>query len=121
MTSTVTPSMKLVGYEARASDGTVMGEIESVDPNGMRIHRIPGLSGGTRYLPAEVIARVDEPTRGVLLVSGIGLEHVLNAPPDDFTGAWYNGPRWRAELLRYYRLFGRLGRTNGRPPRPDQQ
>jgi hypothetical protein len=115
--------MTLVGYQARASDGTVIGEIAGAGPNGMRIHKIPGLSDGTRYLPAEMIARVDEPTRGVLLVTGIGLEQVLHAPPspDDFTGAWYSGPRWRAELLRYYRLFGSQGRTNGSLLRPNHK
>jgi hypothetical protein len=118
MASTVIPSMKLVGYQARASDGTVIGEIERAGPNGIRIHKIPGLSGSTRHLPADVIARVDERTRAVLLVSEIGLEQVLHAPPDDFTGAWYNGPRWRSELLHYYRLFGPQGRTNGRSVRP---
>ena len=39
MASTVIPSMKLVGYQARASDGTVIGEIAGAGPNGMRIHK----------------------------------------------------------------------------------
>jgi len=40
MTSTVTPSISLVGYQARASDGaTVLGEIEGVRPNAVRIQR----------------------------------------------------------------------------------
>ena len=115
MTSTVTASISLVGYQARASDGaTVVGEIEGVRPNGVRIHKIPGHSGHAGYLPAEAIARVEEPTNTVFLVVGVGLEQVLDAPPppDESPEGWHKSADWWADLLGHYGLFDSEGRGN---------
>lgn len=119
MTGTVTPSMRVVGYEARASDGaTVIGEIEGVRPKGVRLHKIPGLPGYTRYLPAEAIARIEEPSTTVFLVEGIGLEQVLDAPPppDASLGGWHRSADWWAELLGYYGLVDSKERAWRVPP-----
>ena len=115
MTSTVTPSISLVGYQARTADGaTVVGEIEGVRPNGVRIHKIPGHSGHAGYLPAEAIARIDEPTNTVFLVEGIGPEQVLDAPPppDESPEGWHKSADWWADLLGHYGLFDSEGRGN---------
>ena len=115
MTSTVTPSISLVGYQARTADGaTVVGEIEGVRPNGVRIHKIPGHPGHAGYLPAEAIARIDEPTNTVFLVEGIGPEQVLDAPPppDESPEGWHKSADWWADLLGHYGLFDSEGRGN---------
>jgi len=121
MTSTVTPSISLVGDQARASDGaTVLGEIEGVRPNGVRIHKIPGHSG---YLPPEAIARIEEPTNTVFLVVGVGLEQVLDAPPppDESPEGWHKSADWWADLLGHYGLFDSEGRGNEPFPHADQK
>jgi hypothetical protein len=113
MTSTVQTSIRLVGYQARASDGaTVVGEIEGVRPKGVRIHKIPGHPGHAGYLPAEAIARIHAPTNTVFLGEGIGPEQVLDAPPppDESPAGWHKSADWWADLLGHYGLFDSEGR-----------
>ena len=113
MTNTVQTSIRLVGYQARTFDAaTVVGEMEGVRPNGVRIHKIPGHPGHAGYLPAEAIARVDEPTNSVFLVAGVGREQVLDAPPppDESPEGWHKSADWWADLLGHYGLFDSEGR-----------
>ena len=113
MTSMVQTSIRLVGYQARTLDGaTVVGEIEGVRPKGVRIHKIPGHPGHAGYLPAEAIARIEEPTNTVFLVEGIGPEQVLDAPPppDESPEGWHKSADWWADLLGHYGLFDSEGR-----------
>jgi hypothetical protein len=115
MTSTVQTSIRLVGYQARTLDGTtVVGEVEGVRPKGVRIHKIPGHPGHAGYLPAEAIARIDEPVNTVFLVEGIGPEQVLDAPPppDESPEGWHKSADWWADLLGHYGLFDSEGRGN---------
>ena len=102
-----------MGYQARTLDGTtVVGEVEGVRPTGVRIHKIPGHPGHAGYLPAEAIARIDEPTNTVFLVEGIGPEQVLDAPPppDESPEGWHKSADWWADLLGHYGLFDSEGR-----------
>lgn len=115
MTSTIAGSMKWVGYQARTSDGaTVVGEIEGARPEGVRIHKIPGHAGHTGYLPASAIAGIEGSTNTVFLVSGVGLEQVLDAPPppDESPDGWHKSADWWADLLGHYGLFDSEGRGN---------
>jgi hypothetical protein len=124
MTSTVTPTVRLVGYQARTHDGTtVVGEIEGVRPKGVRIHKIPGHPGHAGYLPAEAIARSHEPTNTVYLVEGIGPEQVLDAPPPpgESPEGWHKSADWWADLLGHYGLFDSEGRGNEPLLHADQQ
>ena len=124
MTSTLTPTIRLVGYQVRTSDGTtVIGEIEGVRPNGVRIHRIPGHAGHAGYLPASAIERIEEPTNTVVLVAGVDLGRVLDAPPppDESPDGWHKSPDWWADLLGHYGLFDSEGRGSEPFLHPDQK
>ena len=124
MTSTTTPSVRLVGYQTRIHDGTtVVGEIEGVRPKGVRIHKIPGHPGHAGYLPAEAIARIHEATNTVFLVEGIGPEQVLDAPPppDESPEGWHKSADWWADLLGHYGLFDSEGRGSEPFLHPDQK
>ena len=71
--NTASVDIRLVGYQVRDADGRVLGEIEGVRPNGVRVHKIPGHPGHAGYLPAAAFARVDHATNMVLLSLGFRL------------------------------------------------
>jgi hypothetical protein len=124
MTSAVTPSIRMVGYQARAEGGaTVIGEIEGVRPNGVRIHKIPGHAGHAGYLPAAAIARIEDSTNTVLVVPGIGIDQVVDAPPppDESPDGWHKSDDWWADLLGHYGLFDSEGHGNEPFLHPDQK
>jgi hypothetical protein len=112
MTSAVTPSIRMVGYQARAEGGaTVIGEIEGVRPNGVRIHKIPGHARHAGYLPAAAIARIEDSTNTVFVVAGVGIAQVVDAPPppDESPDGWHKSDDWWADLLGHYGLFDSAG------------
>ena len=124
MTSKIETTMRLVGFQARESDGsTVVGEIEGVRPHGVRIHKIPGHPGHAGYLPAEAIARVEESTNTVVLAARVGLRQVLDAPPppDQSPDGWHKSNDWWADLLGHYGLFASEGRGSEPFLHPDQK
>jgi hypothetical protein len=124
MTNAVHTSIRLVGYQARTIDGTtVVGEVEGVRPKGVRIHKIPGHPGHAGYLPAEAIARIDEPVNSIFLVGGIGREQVLDAPPppDESPQGWHKSADWWADLLGHYGLFDSEGHGSEPFLHPDQK
>src|SRR5687768_1523969 len=105
--------LKLVGYQVRTSGGaTVVGEIEGVRPNGVRVHKIPDHPGHAGYLPMEAVATIDDATNTVLLVEGIARDQVLDAPPppDERADGWRKSDDWWADLLGHYGLFESEGR-----------
>ena len=115
MSDTLTIRVGLVGYQTRSNDGmAIIGEIEGVRPNGVRVHKIPGHSGHVGYLPAEAIARIDESTNTVFLIDGVGLDQVLDAPPPPDQGLddWHKSADWWADLLGHYGLFDSEGQGN---------
>jgi hypothetical protein len=105
--------LKLVGYQVRTSGGaTVVGEIEGVRPNGVRVHKIPDHPRRAGYLPAEAMATIDDATNTVLLVEGIDRAQVVDAPPppDEAPDGWRKSDDWWADLLGHYGLFESEGR-----------
>ncbi len=115
MNSGTTPGMRLLGFQVRTADSSaVVGEVEGVRPGGVRVHRMPGHPRRAGYLPNEAIARVDTRTDTVFLVPGIGLEHVIGAPPppDESPEGWHKSAEWWADLLGHYGLFDSAGRGN---------
>ncbi len=112
--NTTRVDIRLVGYQVRDADGRVLGEIEGVRPNGVRVHKIPGHPGHAGYLPAAALARVDHATNLVLLSLGISTEHVVDAPPppDETPDGWHKSAEWWADLLGHYGLFESEGRKS---------
>lgn len=112
--TTASVDIRLVGYQVRDADGRVLGEIEGVRPNGVRVHKIPGHPGHAGYLPAAAFARVDNATNTVLLSLGISTAQVVDAPPppDETPDGWHKSAEWWADLLGHYGLFESEGRKN---------
>lgn len=107
--------VKLVGYQVRTSGGTtVVGEIEGVRPDGVRVHKIPAHPRHAGYLPAEAIATIDDATNTVLLVEGIDRDQVIDAPPPpgERPDGWRKSDDWWADLLGHYGLFDSEGRSS---------
>ena len=73
--------IRLVGYQVRAADDTVIGEIEGVRPAGVRVHKIPGHPSHAGYLPGAAFARIDGATNTVFLHPGPSIDRILDAPP----------------------------------------
>lgn len=115
MTSESRRQMAKVGYQVRTAGGAaVIGEIEGVRPQGIRIHKIPGHARHAGYVPDEVIATVEASTNTVFLTPGIGVEQVVDAPPppDETPDGWHMSSEWWADLLGHYGLFASEGRGN---------
>lgn len=114
---------RLVGYQVRASDGTVVGEIEGVRTTGIRIHKIPGHRGHAGYLPSVAIARVEHSTNTVVLRPGIAAERIVDAPPppDQSPDGWHKSAEWWSDLLGHYGLFESEGRASEPLLHPDQR
>ena len=107
--------MATVGYQVRTADGAVViGEVEGVRPEGIRIHKIPGHARHAGYLPDGMVTSVDASTNTVLVASGIGVDEVVDAPPppDASPDGWHMSPDWWADLLGHYGLFASEGRGN---------
>lgn len=124
MSSAVTPTMRMVGYQVRAADGaTVIGEIEGIRPNGVRVHKIPGHPRHAGYLPAAAIARIEDSTNTAFLTAGIGVDCVLDAPPPpgESPDGWRKSEDWWADLLGHHGLFESEGRGNEPFLHPDQR
>ena len=121
---TIELTTALVGYQAREADGrTVIGEIQGVRPNGVRIHKIPGHARHAGYLPAEAIERVERTTDTIVLRPGIGLAEVLDAPPppDESPDGWHMSRDWWADLIGHYGLYDAEGRGSEPFLHPDQK
>ncbi len=70
--------MATVGYQVRTADGTVViGEVEGVRPEGVRVHKIPGHPRHAGYLPDAMITSVDPSTNTVVVAPGIGIDQVV--------------------------------------------
>jgi len=112
--TTASVDIRLVGYQVRDADGRVLGEIEGVRPNGVRVHKILGHSGHAGYLPAAAFARVDNATNTVRLSLGISTAQIVDAPPppDETPDGWHKSTEWWADLLGHYGLFESEGRKN---------
>jgi hypothetical protein len=124
MPSTIDLSTGVVGYQVRAADGrTVVGDVEGVRPQGVRVHKIPRHPSHHGYLPAEAIARIDGATNTIILTSGVGIDEVLDAPPppDESPDGWHKSSDWWADLLGHYGLFDSEGRGNEPYLHPDQK
>jgi hypothetical protein len=115
MSSESRRQMATVGYQVRTADGAVViGEVEGVRPGGIRIHKIPGHGRHAGYVPDEMITAVDSSTNTVVLVPGIGIDQVVDAPPppDASPDGWHKSNDWWADLLGHYGLFASEGRGN---------
>lgn len=106
--------VRLVGYQVRGADGAVLGEIEGVRPNGVRIHKIPGHPGHAGYLPRSLFDHVERSTNTVFVHAGITRELVVDAPPppDETPDGWHKSTDWWADLLGHYGLFESEGRLS---------
>jgi hypothetical protein len=117
-------SIQQVGYQVRTRDGSsVVGEVEGVRPRGVRVHKIRGHRGHHGYLPAELIARVDEATDTIFLVEGVTIDKVVDAPPppDESPDGWHKSDEWWADLLGHYGLYESEGRGSEPFLHPDQK
>jgi len=113
----------LVGYQVRAADDTVIGEIEGVRPAGVRLHKIPGHPSHAGYLPGAAFARIDGATNTVFLHPGPSIERILDAPPPpgETRDGWHKSTEWWADLLGHYGLFESEGRKSEPILHPDQR
>jgi hypothetical protein len=108
-------STKLVGYQVRTAGGDrVVGEVEGVRANGMRLHKLAGHPRHHGYLPAEAVATVDERTNTIFLRDGIDASKIVDAPPppNEDPEDWHKSPDWWADLLGHYGLYESEGRGN---------
>ena len=113
MSDATRPRMATVGYQVRTADGAVViGEVEGVRPEGVRIHKIPGHAGHAGYLPDAMVSSVDASTNTILVAPGIGIAEVVDAPPppDESPDGWHTSSEWWADLLGHYGLFAPEGR-----------
>lgn len=113
----------LVGYQVRAADDTVIGEIEGVRPAGVRVHKVPGHPSHVGYLPGAAFARIDGATNTVFLHPGPSIDRILDAPPppEETRDGWHKSTEWWANLLGHYGLFESEGRKSEPILHPDQR
>jgi hypothetical protein len=100
----------------------VIGEIEGVRPDGVRVHKIPGQTRHAGYLPGAAFARIDGATNTVFLKSSVSIERILDAPPppNESPDGWHKSTEWWADLLGHYGLFESAGRNSEPFLHPDQ-
>ena len=74
-------------------------------------------------MPALAISGVDHPTNTVILIPGIALARLVDAPPppDQSPDGWHKGTDWSADLLGHYGLFESEGRSSEPFLNPDQR
>ena len=110
-----TLTTQVVGYQVRtAGDGDVVGEVEGVRANGMRVYKLRGHRGRRGYVPSAAVLWVSHATNTIFLVEGIDADRVAGAPPPPHEGAddWHMSPDWWADLLGHYGLFDAAGKRN---------
>ena len=104
-----------LGYVVRThGNGAVVGEIDAVQPRGVRLRDLLDHPGCHGYLPAEAIESADRRTRTATLRIGILPEAVVDAPApaDESADGWYASAEWWADLLTHYGLYTASGRSS---------
>jgi hypothetical protein len=125
MPDTRTPGISAVGHQVRTALGNdVVGVVEDVAADCVRVHKIPGHPGRVGYVPEQAIEYVDPWTNTARLRAGIEVAQVLDAPRPtgaSATGACHKRTKWWSDLLGHYGLYASEGRASEPFLHPDQR